>query len=131
MGGIPGVYVARAQFVEGLSVLNGVKPNVVEAVASEGLVPGCLSEAQWAQDMPKRDKYIWATGASTASHFCRIHAEFEKDRNISNFLKNKSVCLIYNANTNEWVCGTDVDAKVRPSTCKYSNCHGNPITWVD
>ena len=119
------VYVARAQFVEGLSILNGFKPALVEGVANGA---GCAHNVYWRGDMPKTTKYLKDTGVDTGFPYCRLWAQFQANKN-SKLLRNKSVCLTYNRNTNEWICGTNVDAEVRPSTCVPSACHGSPIKW--
>ena len=125
-------HVARAQFTEGLVLIRGLKPAAQEAIDLLGTGrAACGHDAYWIKDInqkKEKTKYIEEFGAASSPNRCRIHANFHKDKN-SRLLRKNSVCLIYNAEINAWSCGTNVDASVRPSTCKYSSCHESPIFW--
>lgn len=123
-------YIARAQFAEAPTLIDGLKTSVVEYATQNGSCPTNASEADRTPGFSEPDKYVGqyvaqielSTESSEGELVCGITATF-KDTAVSPALRTKTVSYQSSdfndtdRGTIEWTCSTSVEDPFRPNTC--------------
>jgi type IV pilus assembly protein PilA len=134
-------YLARAQASEAVSLLGGLKVPLSEAVGNSSLAQACstadavveVKDAAGVVTTPGAPmgalnpdnglvlsgKYvagIAATATAGAEPTCVLVATFQT-QNVNDLIKAKTVTFTFTPSNGNWTCSSNLDAKVKPSTC--------------
>lgn len=118
-------YTAKAQLTEATTLADGVKKNIElsfpqdnSCPANAGAAVGDIGAA--ASITGKYVASVTTAGTAAATGGCTVTALF-KSTGVNSKLSGKVVTYTLNyaagSNSSKWLCGTDVDASIRPKTC--------------
>jgi type IV pilus assembly protein PilA len=129
-------YLARGQTSEAISLLSGLKVPLSEAAGNASLDQACSTNAAEPGDaaatppvpptpagalnadngLVLAGNYVAGITAAVADDTCKLTATF-KSTGVNDLIKDKKVEFTYNPSNGAWTCKSDLDQKVRPSTC--------------
>ena len=133
-------YTAKSQATEAVSLLGGLKTAIVDVSGTNGLQKACSADAAKAavttpgseaaakaagvlnsnNGFTLTGKYVTgivpAYAASDDGNTCTLTATLG---NGSDKINTKKVAFIYNDETNQWTCDSNLDDGIRPATCSY------------
>ncbi|WP_290903845.1 pilin [Aquabacterium sp.] len=130
-------YMSRSQATEAVVLLGGLKVPLAEAVGNLPLSDACstadavaeVKDAAGVITTPSKaagalnasnglvlaGKYVGTIAPTVNGNECKLKATFKADTNSS--IANKYVEFTYTSSNGSWSCKTDLDAKVKPSSC--------------
>jgi type IV pilus assembly protein PilA len=111
-------YVAKSQFSEAPSIVDGLKTKVVEAFTQTGVCP-TNGDPGFPAATSFVGRYVATVGLSTGAPPCIITATF-KGQSVAAPLVGATVTFTGNDNagTFSWTCASAVDAKYKPQACQ-------------
>lgn len=130
-------YMSRSQATEAVTLLGGLKVPLAEAMGNLPVAAACSTADAVAEvkdqagnittpakaagalnatnGLVLSGKYVVSIVPTVDGDNCKLKATFRPDANAS--LANKYVEFTYTPANGSWSCKTDLDPKVKPSTC--------------
>jgi type IV pilus assembly protein PilA len=131
-------YMTRAQATEAVTLLGGLKVPLAEAAGNVALADACSTDAAVAEvkdpntgaittaakaagalntsnGLVLAGKYVDSIAPTVVGLTCELKATFRADANDT--LKGKTVTFTYTPANGSWSCKTNLDPKVKPSSC--------------
>ena len=125
-------YTAKAQLTEATTLADGVKKNIELSFPQDKVCPANASAAVGDIGLATaiKGKYVLSvTSAGTAADTggCTVTATFNStgvNPKLASKVVTYTLSYVAGSNSSKWLCGTDVDASIRPKTCGTT---GTPI----
>ena len=119
-------YTARAQAVEAVNLLGGLKTPVVEGMSNSGISSCSTAAATTGADakpagalfgLTLKGQYVEKIEATTlGTNQCKLLATY-KTTGVNQLINGRTIDFTYDSNDGQWTCTSNLDDKVRPNNC--------------
>jgi type IV pilus assembly protein PilA len=115
-------YVAKSQFSEAPSIVDGLKTKIVEYVTQTGVCPQSGTTPGFPADVSYQGKYVATVEVvdGTSPPPCVVTVTFKGAGSVATPLVGGTVTFTGNdqGGTFNWVCASGIEAKYKPQACQ-------------
>jgi type IV pilus assembly protein PilA len=113
-------YVAKAQFSEAPSIVDGLKTKIVENFSQTATCPSNLTTPGFPAPASYAGKYVKQLDLGTAGGACTITATFKPSGSAAKGIFDQTVVFTGTdvGGTFAWTCSSTIDNKYKPKACQ-------------